>query len=121
MKQVHISKGKLLEAIKNNREIHRREYEEAIEGWQVRVIDELRLALDKALGGEEYNIWFNLPKPDNHLDEYDAVIDQIEWHEADTIDLDIIDFNKYIRDDWGWKEDFLHQTAMYAKVKGGLR
>ena len=93
------------------------EYEEALEGWRDSVIDALEKALTDARNGVEYKTYFNLPEPESHVDEYDAVIDQVDWNEIDIIELDLHSFNKFIRDDWSWKQDFLATNALYMKAK----
>jgi hypothetical protein len=118
MKYVNITKHKLLDKIKANRQAHYDDYDKACEGWQKQVLNALEEALALAKDDVEYKTYFDLPKPDCHLDEYDAVIDQIEWNEEDLISLELQDFNRFIRDDWGWKSDFEAQTALYVGAVG---
>lgn len=114
MDEVFISKDKLLKKIKKNREHHRETFEKALMGWHSRVIEELEKEISDAKKGREFRTYFNFPQPTDHTPEYDAVIDQIEWSETDKIALDFHQFNQFVRDDWGWKQDFLSNTAMYV-------
>jgi len=114
MQEVVIEKSKLLEKIKENREKHRATFEEALEGWKNRVIEELQNAVQEAKDGCKFDTYFNLPQPEDHTPEYDAVIEQIEWNEEEKIVLDFLQFNMFVRDDWGWKKDFLANTSMYS-------
>ena len=114
MQKVIISKEKLLKKIKKNRDTHRETFEEALQGWEKRVYQELSQALSDAKHGRQFRTYFNLPQPEDHTPEYDAVIDQIEWTEEEQIELDFHQFNQFVRDDWGWKADFLSNTAMYV-------
>ena len=114
MEHVTISKDKLLKKLKENRETHRAQFEEALKGWHQRVLQVLEKALEDARAGRQFQTHFALPQPADHTPEYDAVIDQVEWHEDDLIYLELRDFNKFIRDDWGWKADFLATNAMYT-------
>ncbi len=116
MKSVKISKEKLLEKLKENRTKHLEQYEKALEGWKDQVVDTLQKALGDARADRDFIIYFDLPKPEVHSDEYDAVIDQVEWNEEEQIELALREFNKFIRDDWQWKKDFLDNTAMYSKM-----
>jgi hypothetical protein len=116
MKNVLISKDKLLAKIKENRDSHRKQFEEALNGWKKRVIEELEKAVVNAKKDIRYITFFELPRPDDHTPEYDAIIDQIAWHEKDEIELGIHEFNLFVRDDWGWKKDFLKNAAMYSKT-----
>ena len=114
MDTVLISKDKLLVKVKKNRDLHRETFESALKGWEKRVLEELKKAIEDAKKGLEFRTYFNLPQPTDHTPEYDAVIEQIEWSETDQIELDFHQFNQFIRDDWGWKQDFLSNTAMYV-------
>lgn len=117
MEQIVISKQKLLDKLRENRNNHRKIFEEALEGWRKRVIIELQCALRDARKGLKYRTYFNLPQPTDHTNEYDRIIDQIEWCETELIQLDQIQFNQFVRDDWGWKNDFLTNATIYnAKI-----
>ena len=115
MQAVLISKEKLLAKMKENRELHRKQFEEALDGWKTRVTVELERAYVNAQKGLKYETFFNLPRPDDHTEDYDAVIDQVEWNEEEQIELDLHSFNQFIRDDWGWKKDFLATNAFYTE------
>lgn len=114
METVLISKQKLLEKVKENRELHRTTFEEALQGWKYRVLEELEKAISDAKKGRDFRTYFSLPQPEDHTPEYDAVIDQIEWSEEGKIELTFHQFNQFVRDDWGWKQDFLANTSMYV-------
>ncbi|KKN46577.1 hypothetical protein LCGC14_0671730 [marine sediment metagenome] len=110
---VIIEKDKLLAKIKENRDKHRDIFKKALSGWEGRVVKELQRAVKDALSGKEFRTYFSLPQPVDHTPEYDAIIEQIEWTEDKTIDLDIGKFNQLIRDDWGWIKDFLDNASSY--------
>ena len=119
MESVTISKAKLTVKLKENREQHKKEYEEALEGWQVEVVDALKEALKKAKKGEEFKTTFYLPEPQDYTNNYDIIIDQVEWNEEDQIELTLHEFNQYIRDDWSWKDQCTTTNALYTtKVRG---
>jgi len=115
MQLITVSKEKLLAKMRENRESHKEQFEEALNGWKERVCKELEKAYKNALDGLKYETHFSLPRPTDHTPDYDEIIDQVEWNEEDKIDLDLNSFNQFIRDDWGWKQDFLMTNAMYSK------
>lgn len=117
MKTIHISKTKLLERLKENRKNHVKQFEEALEGYKELVIEELNQSLRDAKLGKRFRTFIQLIEPADHTRDYDAIIDQVEWHEAEIIELDRQEFNNYVRDDWGWKEDFLQTMSFYSKEK----
>lgn len=114
MQHVTISKEKLLEELKKNREDHKEIYELAMRGWKSKVKLALTVALVKANAGDEYKTFFDIPEPENHLKEYGEIIDRVSWHEDSHIDLDIREFNHFVRDSWDWMPHFLNQAAMYS-------
>lgn len=117
MKTIHISKTKLLERLKTNRKAHVKQFNEALEGYRDLVIEELNQSLRDAKLGKHFRTFIQLVEPQNHTPDYDAIIDQVEWHEAEIIELDRSEFNHYVRDDWGWKEDFIQTMSFYSKEK----
>ena len=116
MDEVLIQKKRLLEKLKQNRDEHKEIYETALEGWKEEVIKGLEDALVKAKKGEEYITQLDLTKPVHHLKEYDEIIDRVEWHEKDLIELDIQEFNCFVRDKWDWSHWFLKQATSYSST-----
>ena len=87
MKAVLISKDKLLAKVKENRNAHRIQFIEALEGWQEQVLKELEKAIVDAKSGIKFKTHFDLPKPVDHTSEYDSLIMEIEWKEEEQITL----------------------------------
>ncbi len=116
MNIIKISKEKLLDKIIKNRNYHQVQYNDTLEGWQEQVLSELKKAVRDAKKGIRFPTYFNLPKPVDHTNEYDLIINQIEWNEIDQIELDYLDFNKFVLDNWSWKEEFLNNSALYSKI-----
>lgn len=116
MKNVKISKGKLLTKLRENRDSHLKQYEEAISGWQEEVRKGLSVLLQNATTGESFSTFLNLPEPKSYTLDYDEIISQIEWNEEDHIELSHSEFKQFILDDWNWKHDFAGATAMYSKA-----
>lgn len=117
MNSVTISKDKLLKELKANRAIHIAKYHEALIEWKKQVIEELQKTLDNAKNKIEYKTRIDLPEPIEYTSSYNEIIDQVEWNEEELIELDLFNFNQYIRDDWTWKQDFLSNTTQYMKKK----
>ena len=116
MKTVLISKDKLLVKMKENRESHLKQYEEALDGWKEKVINELEKALKNAREFIEFKTFLELPKPTDHTSDYDEIIARVEWNEEKQIALDQHDFNQFVLDDWNWKHEFIGTTALYSKL-----
>ncbi len=116
MEKILISKERLLSQMEKNRAEHRRQFEEALNGWKERVLEELGNAIVDAKAGRKFSTFINLPQPVDHTPEYDAIIDQVNWHLEDQIELSLREFNQFVRDDWGWKKDFMATNVFYSKT-----
>jgi len=114
MDEVTISKQKLLDQLKKNREDHKEIYELAYEGWKAEVIKALEEALEDAKADKDFITYFDIDKPESHLSEYDEIIDRVSWHEDSVIKLNLREFNNFVRDNWDWSVNFLNQATMYS-------
>jgi len=114
MNKVKIEKGKLLDQIEINRTEHKFIYEEAIIGWKKEVTEALTDALHDATEGISFDTKFDIEEPMHHLKEYDEILEMIRWHDEDYIELDKIEFNRYIRDNWEWMYGFLGNASTYS-------
>lgn len=114
MNTVTISKKKLLAELEKNKKEHKLIYDEALHGWQSEVTLSLTEALDKAMNNVEFITFLDIPKPENHLNEYSEIIDRVTWHEDDVIILDLREFNQFVRDSWDWMPHFLNTAVNYS-------
>ena len=119
MQSIKVDKDKLLTKMRENRDNHRKVFEEALSGWEQNVLDELKKAVRDAKARKQFRTFFSLPQPEDHTAEYDAAISQVEWEVGGVIDLTQQQFSQFILDDWGWKPDFLGNTASYLNYKKG--
>lgn len=113
LQQVRVSKKFLLEKLHENREAHRKTFEEALEGWHQEILKVLEAQIERVKADKRHNPQWNVPMPQDHTREYDKVIDLIEASLDDEFELAMIEFNCYVRDDWGWKADFLYTASNY--------
>jgi hypothetical protein len=111
---VKISKTKLLKELTKNRSEHKEIYELALAGWKEQVIKGLQDALAQAKLDIEYTTFLDIDEPRHHLKEYDEIIDRVQWHEDNIIELNIREFNNFVRDNWDWSYDFLNQAHIYS-------
>ncbi len=114
MNKVRIGKVKLLHQIEKNRAEHKLIYEDALTGWKEEVTEALADALDDATDGVSFKTDFDIVEPMHHLGEYDEILEMIRWHDSDYIQLDRVEFNRYIRDDWEWMHHFLGNASIYS-------
>lgn len=62
--------------------------------------------------------------PENHTDDYQGTIKRLELCVEDQVELDSIEFDKYVRNKWEWRDSFLSSNtgyvSSYASAVGGL-
>lgn len=60
-----------------------------------------------------FNASWPLKFPENHLEDYDRVIDLLNYSVADKVELSSSDFDAYVRNNWTWRKSFLGTNASY--------
>lgn len=116
MKEVTINKDALVERIQSNRDAHRGLYDEAIKGYYLAVARWLDIQQENLNTGEPFETYFNEPRPEDHTNDYDVVLDMLSMSVADTITLSQREFAQYVRDEWGWKQEFLMSASNYTSL-----
>lgn len=61
-----------------------------------------------------FNGYWPLSFPECHLEDYDRVINMLEFSVADKVELSANDFNAYVRNNWSWRASFLNNNVGYA-------
>lgn len=130
MDSVRIDKEKLSEKIKENRELHTKEYNEAVEAYKVIVVNKLKERMVERIKSYEEEMkslnenleafekdWETKPlvhvvKPTNHLDDYDTAIGMLDFSLDVVVHLDRQEFQSYVMDNWTWKKDFKASNNM---------
>lgn len=56
--------------------------------------------------------------PEDHSDDYNRVIKQLELCVEDTVKLDSTEFDQYVRNKWSWRNSFLTSNSPY--ITGAL-
>ncbi len=119
MKRVRVRRAELVEKVRTNRTKHEETYKKALTVFREEAVDKLRGMLKAAEDGGEIEQYLGLPEPQKHTDDYDQVIAMLEMSTEDEIDLDALDFARYVLDKWGWQANFEATTGCYAsKFKG---
>jgi hypothetical protein len=111
---VRVNKDDLLERIKKNRDEHRKIFEEALGGWKKKVIQVLDERYREALEGKKFDIGIHLPRPEDHTDQYDTVIELLTMSLDDELELTQAEFANYALDKWQWQAQFLAMSSSYG-------
>lgn len=113
MRNVNVNRTELIDKLTANRAQHRAVFEEALVGYQTRLIAELERRIRDLRKGRRIDHYIRLPEPEDHTDEYDRVIAMAEMSVDDTIQLSNDDFAQYVMDQWHWKQNFTETTEVY--------
>jgi hypothetical protein len=122
VEKITVQKSELLDKLKQNREDHRRIFEEALDGFFKESQDELQARIEDLRVGKRRNIYISKPVPVDHTFDYDRAIGMIEMAVGDTITLSEEDFAQFVMDDWGWQRLFLagSYNSSTARSKFGV-
>ena len=113
---INVRRTELLEALKENRDLHGAAFEKAKAGYVRVERRHLLEALDRLDRGEMINrILGNVP-PENHTSDYDDAIDMMMWSTDDIVELTQQQFKQYVKDDWGWKNQWVTSNSMYLEA-----
>lgn len=126
-RSVNVSRVELLFKLRENLELHRREYAEAVLEYRARLEEDLAIALkkvkkvdaadtEKVLKGFNFCISF----PQNHEKDYVEVIEMLEMSVDENINLDSESFRAYIKNEWSWKGHFEMAKMAYASAGSSL-
>jgi len=124
-----IERVRLLIEIKKNRDKHADECERALVGWRAAYASQINAIagamqehaadmVDHATNERfNYNA-FNIPdRPNDHTKEYDRILRRFEMSRDDEIFLSHSDFDKYVLDEWRWKDEHERHVTSYLAGK----
>lgn len=117
-RSVNVSRIDLIAALKEGREKHAAEYEQAKVDCQEAAVKFLTEALQRASVGDLGDIVFRLQKPERHVDDYDEVIAMMSHSVDETISLDSQSFRAYFMGEWDWKRGFDLASASLSGYLG---
>jgi NOL1/NOP2/fmu family ribosome biogenesis protein len=123
MEIIKVSRVKLLDTLKKNREVHAAEYELAEKGYWIKVEEALKANLKeiRKTGKTDLAGYWNLRGPENHTKDYDLVITMMEYSVEDVIELDQQRFQQYVMDNWSWSTSTKYVNNLYASAALGAK
>ena len=116
MEAITVDKSQLIGKITNNRKDHRKIFEEAVEGYKKESIRLLEEHIRNIKNGDLIEIFVRLPRPEDHTSDYDRVLEMLNMHIGDEIEIDEASFASYVMDDWDWKRQFLSTNSAYSAM-----
>ena len=106
MPTLTIPKVELQSILCTNRDKHRKLFEEALEAFREKAIENLESRIAQIKNGGKVNLYIDLVQPQDYTDSYNEVIEMLEFEINDEIELTQSEFRQYVKDDWGWKGNF---------------
>jgi hypothetical protein len=143
-RKIEINRKLLLAKLQQNREKHKADYLEALQGYKALALEKLEEAHNRAKKELQKNVARvkldldefdpNNPKTHDHLTlvnaihielrvprdftaKYDAAIDMVEWDVRETLELTHAEFQCFVRDVWEWTEVFHTTNQLYKAMK----
>lgn len=114
MKTVNVDKARLREIVARNRDTHRAQFEESLDGWHRAAIAELDRLLTDAKANRINRVYVNLPRPEDHTLDYDRVLEMLDMSVDDVVELSEQEFAHFVQDNWGWKNQWLISNSGYS-------
>lgn len=100
-REITIKKSDLLTKIKENKENHIKEYDQAVIDYKKEATLQLESQL-KAVSEGSLKAHLQLITPVNNSEQYDKVIKMFEWELKDEVTLSQDEFNEYVLDESGF-------------------
>jgi len=120
MKQVTVKQNELLEILRENRETHKTDYEDAYAGYLETCAETLAEMLKGFKAGNlEIVQWTEFP-PQSQVKDYDRVIRMLELSVDSEIELAADEFANFVQDDWHWKENWVLSNSNYLSKTRGI-
>lgn len=112
-----VSAGELIQQLETNLEIHKTDYEAALEGYRNKlttVLNDLLKDVKNELDIDPHKI-SRLSKPQSHEQDYVQAIKMLKLRKAeDMIELGWDQFRQFWEDEWDWKTQFIASNSMYT-------
>lgn len=121
MPKVNVNRVELLGILRKNKAQHREVFEEAVEGYRVKMIKYLETMLDDVKKCKKVDHYIRLPLPEDQTKEYDRAIKMFEMSVDENVALDDLDFRQLVMDDWDWREKFINTNSMYSTKASMLK
>jgi DNA polymerase III delta prime subunit len=121
-RSVSVDRVKLIAKLKENLEIHLKDYAEAKTGYRIKLKQDLENALanfDGSSHNELTKISVQNVPPRSYEKEYEEAIQMLEWSEDDKITLDNTLFKQYVQNEWTWTGQFDVMATTYKSFAAG--
>jgi len=109
-----VEKKELMGKIQVNLAEHKEIFEEAVAGYRKELVAHLEKKLKAAKNGKPVNHHIHLIQPENHVKDYERILEMLEMSTQSVITIGEREFAQYVRDEWEWKGTFLSANSTYS-------
>jgi len=110
---IKVEKAKLIQQIKDNKERHIKEFENAVVAYKEEALKQLKAEIEKVEGGS-LDAKLNLITPVNNAENYDKIIEMFEWEVESEVELSQEEFNEYVQDETQFARDAKFSNTFYS-------
>ena len=116
MKTVVVNKKELIEKITQNKSEHVVDFNEANAAFKENYIKECNKMIERAEDGD-FIFRFSVMQPQSHEEDYDTILTMLNMSLDDQIELEEHDFQRYVQDNWEWKDNFNHVYLANTQIR----
>jgi hypothetical protein len=109
-----MSRVDLIKRLEANQAKHREAFAAADTAYRARVIEWHAQQAARVKTGGEVVRSMSLPVPEDHSDDYAAMIAMLNWAVGPTVDMDEQTFRQLVLDEWVWTDRFRVTSSAYA-------
>lgn len=111
MRQITMDKYEFRKIVETNKAEHEQEFHEACSAFYKKFNEALRTVsacvVDMTSNYAEAMSALNrLNCPQGYCDQYQEILDQLEYEVGERITLSAEEFSQYVKDEWHWKQAF---------------
>lgn len=115
MDTVQVKKSDVVDLLTKHRDQHQAIFTEANAAYRQKVVDAMIERANDILAGGEINTRFDLPKPEDHTEDYDEALETLRYEQREDLELARHDeFQQWVLNKWGWDRSFLANTTSYT-------
>jgi hypothetical protein len=121
--QILMKTQEVLSLLQDHRQKHIQEFTLQMEGWK-KAMEKYAEKLAKWRDGFSNDIFEQTKqgmkrpkepeKPTSYVEDYDSMIEFLQYHVGDSIELGQDDFDQIVKDEFGWKGEFSSTSLRYS-------
>jgi hypothetical protein len=113
MQTITVQRKKLLEKLTSNCDLHAKEFEAALMGYQKAALSEGHREMGKLERDPKHRMLFTEVPPQDHRGDYGRAIRMLEMSVDDNVQITHDDFARFVDDDWDWRAGWTMSNAKY--------